>query len=869
MKKNLRQQAEEIARGQAAPKLESIKAMSPAKVRQTLHELGVHQIELEIQNEELRRAKTELESSQARYIDLYDLAPVGYCTISEKGVILQANLAAANMLGVTRQKLANRLLAHFICKDDQELYFLRRKPLFESGTPQAFELRMVKADGTIFWAHLTASAAKDADGVPMCRVVLTDITERRLVELYGDMGREVLQILNESDDWRDSLGRVLAVLKSRTGLEAVGIRLQVGADFPYFVQQGFSKDFLLTENTLIERGSDGVVCLDKDGQPALACTCGLVLSGKTDPANPFFTRGGSFWTNNSFPLLDIPPDKDLRHHPRNQCIHQGYASVALVPIRSHDGIVGLLQLNDRRKGCLTVAAVELMEGIAAHLGAALVRQHGEEALRESREELNRAQAVAHTGSWNLNVRNHVLRWSDENYRVFGVSRDIPLSYETFLNVVHPEDRARVHEIWTAALGGKHYEVEHRIVADRTIKWVHNCADLVCDEHGIPSLWVGTSQDITDRKHAEEQLRQANARELEAVAIATASRTAIDTINAMHEGVALLEMDGLIVSVNPAVERLTGLAGGAMVGRNIEALLSELPAGADAETARRGLTLLRRGEILALPPLLLTRHNGKTVHILPSVSLMNASKNAPRLAVLTLKDVTELHETSRRLRDLAELLATTEEEDRWRISRYIHDTVVQNLSLASIRLGPLVESLRVANQKEEAGRLEQTRELLTQAIDECRLVMSDLTPALLYELGLIPALHDLARQLEAKHGIKIRVESDEPATPVAPAQRGMLFESARELILNALKHAGPFAIRVAVRRSGRYLVIRVTDDGKGYDPAAVGNTNQHGGFGLFSMRQRLEGLGGRIEIESAPGKGTSVTLHVPTQAGDGA
>ena len=127
------------------------------------------------------------------------------------------------------------------------------------------------------------------------------------------------------------------------------------------------------------------MCRDKDGNVSLECTCGLVISGKTDPANPLFTPAGSVWTNDSFPLLDLPSDQDPRHHPRNHCIHHGYASVALVPIRNRDRIVGLIHLNDRRKGCFTLATVELLEGIASHIGAALMRKQAEEAARESSE----------------------------------------------------------------------------------------------------------------------------------------------------------------------------------------------------------------------------------------------------------------------------------------------------------------------------------------------------------------------------------------------------------------------------------------------------------------------------------------------------
>ncbi|MGB5233276.1 MAG: PAS domain S-box protein [Desulfoprunum sp.] len=101
------------------------------------------------------------------------------------------------------------------------------------------------------------------------------------------------------------------------------------------------------------------------------------------PGQSIFTPGGSFWINDSAPLLDLPPEADPRYHPRNRCIHYNYASVALVPIRDKERIVGLIQLNDRRKGCFTRNSIEALEGIAAHIGSALMRKQAEAALRES------------------------------------------------------------------------------------------------------------------------------------------------------------------------------------------------------------------------------------------------------------------------------------------------------------------------------------------------------------------------------------------------------------------------------------------------------------------------------------------------------
>ena len=175
----LRRRAEEIFRGNAARSPEDLKDLSPDETRRVLHELRVHQIELEMQNEELREAQAELDVSRSRYFDLYDLAPVGYLTVSEQGLILEANLTVCGLLGLLRNALVTRPVSHLILKEDQDIYYQHRKQLMESGEPQACELRMVKHDGTAFWAHLDATAAKDPDGAFVSHIAMSDVTGRK------------------------------------------------------------------------------------------------------------------------------------------------------------------------------------------------------------------------------------------------------------------------------------------------------------------------------------------------------------------------------------------------------------------------------------------------------------------------------------------------------------------------------------------------------------------------------------------------------------------------------------------------------------------------------------------------------------------
>jgi PAS domain S-box-containing protein len=157
----------------------SLQELSHEAMRQMLHELQVHQIELEMQNEELRQTQLELDSARARYFDLYDLAPVGYCTVSEQGLVLEANFTAATMLNVVRSELVNKPISGVIGRSDQDTYYRCRKALIETGAQQDCELQMLRRGGDAFWVHMQVSAARDSTGKPVQRMVLSDISERR------------------------------------------------------------------------------------------------------------------------------------------------------------------------------------------------------------------------------------------------------------------------------------------------------------------------------------------------------------------------------------------------------------------------------------------------------------------------------------------------------------------------------------------------------------------------------------------------------------------------------------------------------------------------------------------------------------------
>lgn len=202
----LRQRAEQQFGEPADGARQPLADQSPEETARIIHELQVHQIELEMQNEELRRIQAELETSQTRLVNLYDFAPVGYLTESETGMVVEANLTAASLLNVTRSELVRAPLTRFILPEDQDVYHRHRQQLFKAWEPQVSEVRMRRRGSQPFWARLEAIIAHNEEGEVVCRVVLSDVTACK----RADEGRQKLKDQLASIGKMESMERLAA-----------------------------------------------------------------------------------------------------------------------------------------------------------------------------------------------------------------------------------------------------------------------------------------------------------------------------------------------------------------------------------------------------------------------------------------------------------------------------------------------------------------------------------------------------------------------------------------------------------------------------------------------------------------------------------
>lgn len=225
---------------------------------------------------------------------------------------------------------------------------------------------------------------------------------------------------------------------------------------------------------------------------------------------------------------------------------------------------------------------------------------------------------------------------------------------------------------------------------------------------------------------------------------------------------------------------------------------------------------------------------------------------------------QLAEYRDQLRSLAQQITRTEDRERRRIACDLHDRVGQALSIARVRLGVL---LCRGLPDDVARDIEWVRDLVARSIEDTRTLVFDISPPVLYELGLPAALEWLVERLRDRQGMDIEMLPPPSWEPVGEELRTALFVAAREFLYNVLRHAGPCRVHLMIEQRGGAVEVRVEDDGRGFDPDCVKEpTAADGGFGLFAVRERIRPFGGHVEIASAPGQGTRVLLRVPYTTG---
>lgn len=353
------------------------------------------------------------------------------------------------------------------------------------GAPYELDLDLIRADGTIRSVTGRGEVERDADGqVVLVRGTVHDITDRkqaeneirllaRLQAVVADLGQQALR--SETSD---------KVLEDAVALIAQTLNVEYCKVL----------ELLPDRKALLLRFGVGW----KEG----------LLGHETVDAGTDSQAGYTLLTDQPVIVEDLHTEKRFKGSTllRQQDVVSGMSVI----IPTSEGPYGVLGVHTTKRRSFSTDEINFLKTAANVLGVMIERQRADDALRESEENLNRAQRIAHIGSWHLDAIHDRFTWSDEMFRIFGIPKGTSLTYEEFLDAVHPEDREAVKNAWNAALHGARYDVELRIIVGGEVKWLRERAKVEFGNNGGAIEGLGTVQDITTRKRTEEEIRALNA-----------------------------------------------------------------------------------------------------------------------------------------------------------------------------------------------------------------------------------------------------------------------------------------------------------------------------------------------------------------------
>ena len=369
--------------------------------------------------------------------------------------------------------------------------------------------------------------------------------------------------------------------------------------------------------------------------------------------------------------------------------------------------------------------------------------------------------------------------------------------------------------------------------------------------------LGNFMDITERKQAEEALRESEER----------YSALVNLGGRVGEAIIMLQDKDGVYSIQTFVSdewaRITGYSEAELLGMSFLDLLDPKYREASLKRHKRKIS----GEIMpGLFEMSVIRKDGTEVPI--EVTSAYTTYKGERVNVAFIRDITgrkeaeaKLLDYQHELRSLAAQLSLAEERERRIIATELHDRISQTLAICNIKLGALLELSSATHYLSK--NINELRELISQMIKETRSLSFSISSPLLYLFGLDAAIEQLAEDMQEQYGIIFHYEASKQLQPLDDDVRVLLYRAVYEIFANILKHAKAHHVEVAMKQHAGFLRIIIEDDGEGFITSQLtDNMRKTKGFGLFSVRERLSYIGGKIDIDSQPGRGTKVTITAP-------
>jgi len=594
----------------------------------------------------------------------------------------------------------------------------------------------------------------------------------------------------------------------------------------------------LRYRTLIEQASDAIIITDEDGHLIEVNTSFCKMLGYAEKE----LIGMDIAT-----LID---PEQLRTDPLGfDLLLEGKAFFRERIMRKRDGTV--FQTEEHVKMLSDKRILAIVRDITG-------RKKVEEQLRLNETQLEEAQQLAHIGSWNWDLQTRLATWSDELYRIFGLQpqeREIGL---WTMDLVHPEDRAMVMTTVENSITTKEpYSFYYRLIRpDGQKRIVYSCGRIITDDKGTPTKVLGTTQDVTEHKQTEDELRLAYQRL---------------SYHFENTPLAVIELDNdlFIKRWSRHAEEIFGWKASEALGKNVYDVDFPIIYKEDIPAVDKINEQLTKGVVNR--NLSLNRNytkDGKVIYCEWYNSVLR-DKQGNVITILSLvHNVTERKETEETLkqsydeiRRLTEHLQNIREEERTHIAREIHDELGQQLTAIKMDVA-WIDKKTPEETTDIKRKLKNIIGLLDGSNQSIRRILSELRPQILDDQGLLEAIEWLGRQFSENTGIAVKFTTPEKDIKVSEQIATSVFRICQEAFTNIIRYSHANNISISIKVIEENISLIIEDDGTGFDPASVQNKKS---FGILGMKERVLSLNGKFELISSPGKGTKITVKLPYSA----